>query len=112
MYHWDLPQALQDRLGGWLSRDTSKAFADYAGYVADRLSDRVKHIFTVNECSRLVQLGYGAGSDAPGLKLPQAKLNQVRRNVALGHGLAVQAVRAHGRVGKGSVPQRTWRQTG
>ena len=99
MYHWDLPQALQDRLGGWLSRDTSKAFADYAGYVAERLSDRVKHIFTVNECSRLVHLGYGAGSDAPGLKLPQAKLNQVRHNVALGHGLAVQAVRAHGRVG-------------
>jgi beta-glucosidase len=99
MYHWDLPQALQDRLGGWLSRDTSKAFADYAGYVAERLSDRVKHIFTVNECSRLVHLGYGAGSDAPGLKLPQAKLNQVRHNVALGHGLAVQAVRAHGRIG-------------
>ena len=54
LYHWDLPQTLQDRLGGWLSRDTSKAFADYAGYVAERLSDRVKHIFTINECSRLV----------------------------------------------------------
>ena len=99
MYHWDLPEALQDRLGGWVSRDTAKAFADYAGYVAERLSDRVKHFFTVNECSRLVHLGYGAGSDAPGLRLPQAKLNQVRHNVALGHGLAVQAVRAHGRVG-------------
>jgi beta-glucosidase len=99
MYHWDLPQALQDRFGGWLSRDTSKAFADYAGYVAERLSDRVKHIFTINECSRLVYLGYGAGSDAPGLKLPQPELNQVRHNVALGHGLAVQAVRAHGRAG-------------
>jgi len=99
MYHWDLPEALQDRLGGWVSRDTAKAFADYAGYVAERLSDRVKHFFTVNECSRLVHLGYGAGLDAPGLRLPQAKLNQVRHNVALGHGLAVQAVRAHGRVG-------------
>ena len=99
LYHWDLPQALQDRLGGWASRDTSKAFADYAGHVAERLSDRVKHFFTVNECSRLVYLGYGAGSDAPGLRLPQAKLNQVRHNVALGHGLAVQAVRAHGRGG-------------
>ena len=44
LYHWDLPQPLQDRLGGWMSRDTSKAFADYAGYVAERLSDRVKHI--------------------------------------------------------------------
>gem|GEM_PF-6208257 len=85
MYHWDLPQALQDRLGGRMSRDTAKAFADYAGYVAERLSDRVKHFFTINECSRLVHLGYGAGSDAPGLKLPQPELNQVRHNVALGH---------------------------
>ena len=99
MYHWDLPQALQDRSGGWMSRDTSKAFADYAGYVAERLSDRVKHIFTINECSRLVQLGYGTGADAPGLKLPQRELNQVRHNVALGHGLAVQAIRARGRAG-------------
>ncbi len=82
-----------------MSRDTSKAFADYAGYVAERLSDRVKHFFTINECSRLVDLGYGAGLDAPGLRLAQPEMNQVRHNVALGHGLAVQAVRAHGRAG-------------
>ena len=99
MYHWDLPQALQDRNGGWMSRDTSKAFADYAGYIAERLSDRVKHFFTINECSRLVHMGYGVGADAPGLKLPQQELNQVRHNVALGHGLAVQAIRGHGRAG-------------
>jgi len=59
----------------------------------------VKHFFTINECSRLVDLGYGADVDAPGLKLAQPELNQVRHNVALGHGLAVQAVRAHGRAG-------------
>jgi len=99
LYHWDLPQALQDRFGGWTSRDTAKAFADYAAYVAERLSDRVKHFFTINECARLVQLGHGTGADAPGLKLSQAGLNQVRHHVALGHGLAVQAVRAHGRAG-------------
>ncbi len=99
LYHWDLPQALQDRLGGWMSRDTAKAFADYAGYAAARLSDRVKHFFTINECSRLVDLGYGAEIDAPGLKLSQPALNQVRHHVALGHGLAVQAIRAHGRAG-------------
>jgi beta-glucosidase len=97
LYHWDLPQALQDRYGGWISRDTSKAFADYAGYVTNRISDRVKHIFTINECARLVYAGYGAGIDAPGLTLSQKELNQVRHHVALGHGLAVQAVRAHGR---------------
>jgi beta-glucosidase len=99
LYHWDLPQALQDRYGGWRSRDTSKAFADYAGYVAAHISDRVSHIFTINECSRLVQSGHGSGIDAPGLNLSQRELNQVRHHVALGHGLAVQAVRAHGRVG-------------
>ena len=99
LYHWDLPQALQDRFGGWMSGDTSRAFADYAGHVASRLSDRVKHFFTINECSRLVHLGYGTGFDAPGLTLPQAALNQVRHNVALGHGLAVRAIRAHGRTG-------------
>jgi beta-glucosidase len=99
LYHWDLPQALQDRYGGWRSRDTAKAFADYAGYVTERISDRVKHIFTINECARLVQAGFGTGIDAPGLNLPQKEINQVRHHVALGHGLAVQAVRAHGRRG-------------
>jgi beta-glucosidase len=99
LYHWDLPQALQDRYGGWQSRDTSKAFADYAGYVAERISDRVKRIFTINECARLVFAGYGFGMDAPGLTLSPRELNQVRHHVALGHGLAVQAVRAHGRTG-------------
>jgi beta-glucosidase len=99
LYHWDLPQPLQDKFGGWQSSETSRAFANYAGYVAERLSDRVKSIFTVNECSRFVNLGYGAGVDAPGLKLPPAAVNQVRHHVALAHGLAVQAIRAQGRAG-------------
>jgi beta-glucosidase len=99
LYHWDLPQTLQDRFGGWRSRDTAKAFADYAGYVTERISDRVKSIFTINECSRLVQAGFGMAIDAPGLNLPQKDINQVRHHVALGHGLAVQAVRAHARRG-------------
>ena len=97
MYHWDLPQTLQDRFGGWISRETSKAFADYSGYVAERLSDRVRHFFTINESLRFVYMGYGAGPDAPGLGLSAPELNQVLHNVALGHGLAVQAIRAHGR---------------
>ena len=57
LYHWDLPQALQDRVGGWQSSDTSKAFADYAGHVAERLTDRVKHIFTLNEAGRFLDFG-------------------------------------------------------
>src|SRR5947209_4518410 len=99
LYHWDLPQALQDRFGGWQSTETSSAFANYAGYVAERLSDRVKSFFTVNEVGRFVNFGYGAGIDAPGLKLSELKLNQLRHNVALAHGLAVQAIRARGRAG-------------
>src|SRR2546421_1133602 len=99
LYHWDLPQALQDRFGGWTSRDTSKAFADYAAHVTGRLSDRVKHFFTINECSRLVHLGHEFGADAPGLKLSPSDVKQVRHNVALGHGLAVQAIRANGQAG-------------
>ena len=99
LYHWDLPQALQDRVGGWQSSDTSKAFGDYAGYVAERLSDRVKNIFTLNEAGRFLNFGYGWGIDAPGLKLPTGELNQARHNVVLAHGLAVQAIRAKARAG-------------
>src|SRR5882672_4127489 len=96
LYHWDLPQALQDR-GGWESRDTVEAFADYAGFVAAKLGDRVGHFFTLNEMRTFIELGYGNGSFAPGLVLPKARLYQARHHAVLGHGLAVQAVRANGR---------------
>src|SRR5436853_4600755 len=99
LYHWDLPQALQDRVGGWESRETSEAFANYAGYVAERLSDRVKHFFTINEFGAFMELGYGYGVHAPGLKLPPARFYQARHNGVLGHGLAVQAIRANGKSG-------------
>jgi beta-glucosidase len=99
LYHWDLPQALEDRVGGWRSSETSKAFGEYAAYVAARITDRVKSIFTINEAGRFVNFGYGWGIDAPGLKLPDGEVNQVRHHVALAHGLAVQAVRAQGRAG-------------
>jgi beta-glucosidase len=101
LYHWDLPQALQERFGGWASRETSKAFGDYAGHVARHLTDRVKHIFTINECATFVDFGYGVGPIelAPGIKSTQKELNQIRHHVALGHGLAVQAIRAQGRPG-------------
>ena len=99
LYHWDLPQSLQDRFGGWQSSTTSKAFGEYAGYVAARLSDRVKNFFTINEAARFLNFGYGWAIDAPGLKLPPAELNQARHHVVLGHGLAVQAIRAHARSG-------------
>ncbi len=99
LYHWDLPQALQDTGGGWESRDTSKAFADYAGYVAEHLTDRVKHVFTINEFGAFLELGYRLGIHAPGVKLPPGRFNQTRHNAVLGHGLAVQAIRAKGKPG-------------
>jgi beta-glucosidase len=98
LFHWDLPQALEDK-GGWQSRDTSEAFANYAGYVAEHLSDRVKHFMTMNEMSSFVDIGYRDGRHAPGLKLPPAGVNQVRHHAVLAHGLAVQAIRAHAKPG-------------
>ena len=98
LYHWDLPQALQDR-GGWESRDTARAFGDYAAYVAGRLTDRVRQVFTLNEMQTFVEQGHETGNFAPGLKLPPGRLNQVRHHAVLAHGLAVQAVRASGRRG-------------
>jgi beta-glucosidase len=99
LFHWDLPQALEDRVGGWLSPETSKAFAAYADFVAKRLSDRIHNFFTINEFSCFTDEGYGSGTKAPGKRLPQAQVNQVRHNAVLGHGLAVQALRASGRPG-------------
>src|SRR5689334_37240 len=99
LYHWDLPQALQDKGGGWESRETSEAFAHYAGYVAERLSDRVKHFFTINEFGAFVELGYRIGVHAPGLQLPPGRFNQTRHHAVLGHGLAVQAIRAKAKPG-------------
>ena len=98
LFHWDLPQALEDK-GGWQSRDTSEAFANYAGYVAEHLSDRVNHFMTLNEMRSFVDIGYKDGRHAPGLKLPPAGVNQVRHHAVLAHGLGVQAIRAHAKPG-------------
>ena len=109
-YHWDLPQALQDK-GGWQNRDTAKAFANYAAVVAEHLSDRVTYFMTVNELSSYVVGGYGNGAHAPGLKLGRKELAQVAHYAVLGHGLAVEAIRAHAKpgtkVGFADNPQAT-----
>lgn len=95
LFHWDLPQALQDRWLGWQSRDTALAFADFAAVVAGALGDRVKHIFTTNEISCFTDLSHETGEMAPGLKLGNKARNQIRHHALLAHGLAVQALRAH-----------------
>jgi beta-glucosidase len=111
LYHWDLPQALADHNGGWRSMETVKAFAEYAGYVAEQLSDRVTHFFTINEFRSFVDAGYrgteaqiGGGKSVhlgapPELQLPTGEFNQVRHHTVLAHGLAVQAIRARGVAG-------------
>jgi len=96
LFHWDLPQALP---GGWQSRDTAKAFGDYAGYISRQLSDRVGHFFTINEFLCFTDLGYKEGRFAPGLKLPDNQVNQIRHNAVLAHGMAVQAIRANAKAG-------------
>jgi beta-glucosidase len=93
LYHWDLPQTLQDK-GGWENRGTAKAFADYAGYTAGKLSGKVKHFMTMNEIRTFVELGYRDGTHAPGLKLDAGRVAQLNHYAVLGHGLAVQAIRA------------------
>jgi beta-glucosidase len=96
LFHWDLPEALPN---GWQSRDTPKAFADYAAYVSKHLSDRVSHFFTTNEFVCFTDLSYKTGQFAPGLKLPAAQVNQVRHHAILAHGLGVQAIRANAKAG-------------
>ncbi len=98
LYHWDLPQALEDK-GGWQKRDTAMAFADYAGFTAGKLGDVITHWMTLNELNAFVPLGYGNGAHAPGLKLAKGPYAQTAHYAVLGHGLGVQAIRAHGRSG-------------
>ncbi|RSM91505.1 beta-glucosidase [Kibdelosporangium aridum] len=93
LYHWDLPQALEDH-GGWRNRDTSGWFAEYAAIVHDTLGDVVSKWTTLNEpyCSSIV--GYGEGRHAPGAREGHGAL-AAAHHLLLGHGLAVQAMRAN-----------------
>jgi beta-glucosidase len=98
LFHWDLPQALEDK-GGWRSRDTAEAFGVYAGVVAKRLSDRVKHFMPMNELRSFTEIGYRDGVHAPGLKLGAADFAQVCHYAILAHGLGVEAIRANAKSG-------------
>jgi len=91
LYHWDLPQALQDP-GGWMSRDTVDAFVEYAGAVTARLGDRVKHWITHNEPWCIAHLGHDSGEHAPGIKDPAGALGAAH-HVLLSHGRACPVIR-------------------
>jgi beta-glucosidase len=92
LYHWDLPQRLQDR-GGWPRRDLAYRFADYAAHVFEALGDRVPFWATINEPWCAAFLGYGSGVHAPGIVDPP-EATTAAHHLLLAHGLAVQAIRA------------------
>lgn len=91
LYHWDLPQALEDR-GGWPARDTAGRFGEYAAIVGTALGDRVRRWSTVNEPWCASMLGYASGIHAPGRVDPAAAV-AAAHHLLLGHGLAVDALR-------------------
>lgn len=95
LYHWDLPQALQER-GGWKTRETIEAFADYAEVVARRLGDRVPWWITLNEPWCAAYLGYGTGVHAPGERDLQAAVN-VGHHLLIGHARALERLRKYSR---------------
>ena len=94
LYHWDLPQALEDR-GGWTNRETSERFAEYAGVVYDALSAEVGYWITLNEPWVASWMGHGLGVHAPGRKDSAAAL-AATHHLLLGHGLAMERMRSVG----------------
>jgi beta-glucosidase len=92
LFHWDLPQALQDE-GGWMVRSTVDAFEDYSRHVIRRLGDRVNHWMTMNEIPCFIGHGYSVGRHAPGLQLSRKEINQGYHHAFLGHGRAVRLIR-------------------
>jgi beta-glucosidase len=106
LYHWDLPQSLQDD-GGWLVRDTCHRFADYALEAARRFGNRVRTIATHNEPLCTANLGYRDGVFAPGLSDPKSAI-QVSHHLLLSHGLALQAMRTLGISAKLGIVLNQW----
>jgi beta-glucosidase len=94
LYHWDLPQALEDD-GGWLNRATIDRFAEFASIVGERFADRVEHWIPVNEPNVVTLMGYGVGMHAPGRTLMFDSL-PVAHHLLLAHGRAAIALRAAG----------------
>ena len=98
LFHWDSPQALEDRYGSWRSREMAKDFADYCTATVRALGDRVKHWMTINEINCFTTLGYGVGrvpQHAPGTVVKTRKeVFQTVHHALLAHGLGCQAIRA------------------
>lgn len=98
LYHWDLPQALEDA-GGWRNVATAEAYGAYAAVVVRKLADRVKNWMTLNEIAAFIPLGYGSGQFAPGAHEGPAALNQCYHHALVAHGYGIEAVRQFGGAG-------------
>lgn len=96
LFHWDLPYALYKR-GGWLNPESVEWFGAYTKLVAERFTDRVRNIFTLNEPQCFVGLGFLRGVHAPGLKCPLRDTFEMAHNVLKAHGRAVQMLRLYGK---------------
>mmetsp|Transcript_21421 Transcript_21421/g.38719 ORF Transcript_21421/g.38719 Transcript_21421/m.38719 type:complete len:195 (-) Transcript_21421:770-1354(-) len=103
LYHWDLPQALEDRYGGWASRSIIEDFADYARICFQHFGDRVKYWVTINEGWTTAIHGYEEGSNAPGYKGKDiggsGKPYLVGHHLLLAHARAVEVFRKNGEYG-------------
>jgi beta-glucosidase len=106
LYHWDLPQGLQDD-GGWMNRDTAARFGEYAHEVARRFGDRIEAIATHNEPWCSANLGYGNAQFAPGVA-DLAQSIQVSHHLLLSHGLAMEAMRAVNSKAKLGIVLNQW----
>ncbi len=96
LFHWDFPLALYQR-GGWLNRESADWFAEYAGVVVERLSDRVSHWMPQNEAACFIGHGLLGGIHAPGDRLAFGQVLQAAHHSLLAHGKAVQVIRARAR---------------
>ncbi|MFM8367901.1 MAG: glycoside hydrolase family 1 protein, partial [Chloroflexota bacterium] len=106
LYHWDLPQALQDE-GGWDNRNTAHAFADYTALMVKRLGDRVNYWTTFNEPSVITFIGFLTGEHAPGFK-DQRMAYQVAHHLMLAHGLGMQTIRTIKPDAKAGIVLNLW----
>ena len=91
LYHWDLPQALQNK-GGWQNPDTAEAFGAYATAVGEHFKGKVRHWITLNEPQCFINSGYGGGNHAPGLKVSKPELDACWTNARRAHALAAEAL--------------------
>ncbi len=98
LFHWDSPQALEDKYGSWRSREIARDFADYTTAVVSRLGDKLKHWMTINEIFCFTFMGYGVGKvpkHAPGTIVQKRKeVLQTVHHALLAHGMSCQAIRA------------------